>query len=461
MNYLKKNIILLFYIVILLSNELYAKDQKLFDKKIALVIGNEDYKNSRFTQLYNPVNDSKKMKSLLKRLEFDEIIYAENADENKFNDIIQEFGDKITDKTFALFYFSGHGVSYDGENYLVPSHERITESKHIRYKTVRVSEVLDAMEDNKNGFNLVILDSCRNNPFEKGSGGLLATDKKGFYIVYAAGEGQSTYDSHPENKEFGLYTWELIKVLENQNKLMKQSINDIFSQIKDNVYKVSNKGILPAIYNQSIGENQIFLYDKQMNKEVTSDQDKILFNILRKNNRYEDYKYYISSYPNGKFVKEAKVQMEKLKLLHNSNELPIPLYVRKELDKVLSLTLIEQVELIQKQKIHFKSGGRYNLDDLMIIKLYVIANIIKNINQKKIYNIKVMGNTDINGTDEANYAIGLKRAKSVKDTLVHFGVNPDNILILSFGESNPVCFESTESCQNENRRVEFSMFRKR
>ncbi|CAD7287588.1 Peptidoglycan-associated lipoprotein [Campylobacter majalis] len=71
--------------------------------------------------------------------------------------------------------------------------------------------------------------------------------------------------------------------------------------------------------------------------------------------------------------------------------------------------------------------------------------------------IKVEGNCDEWGTDEYNYALGLKRAKSVKDALVRNGVSEDRIAVVSYGESSPVCTTKSKSCDAENRRVEFKV----
>ena len=71
--------------------------------------------------------------------------------------------------------------------------------------------------------------------------------------------------------------------------------------------------------------------------------------------------------------------------------------------------------------------------------------------------IKLEGNCDEWGTDEYNYALGLKRAKSVKDTLVAHGVSESNLKLISYGESNPTCTEKNEACWSKNRRVEFKI----
>jgi len=73
------------------------------------------------------------------------------------------------------------------------------------------------------------------------------------------------------------------------------------------------------------------------------------------------------------------------------------------------------------------------------------------------YNVKLEGNCDEWGSDEYNYALGLKRAKAAKDAMVSEGVDATRITMVSFGESNPTCTEQTQACWAENRRVDFKL----
>jgi len=75
----------------------------------------------------------------------------------------------------------------------------------------------------------------------------------------------------------------------------------------------------------------------------------------------------------------------------------------------------------------------------------------------KAFNIKIEGNCDEWGSDEYNFALGLKRAKAAKDVLVADGVDADRITMVSYGESNPVCFEKTKECWAKNRRDDFKL----
>jgi len=74
-----------------------------------------------------------------------------------------------------------------------------------------------------------------------------------------------------------------------------------------------------------------------------------------------------------------------------------------------------------------------------------------------IYSVKLEGNCDEWGSDEYNYALGLKRAKSAKDAMVAEGVDANRITMVSFGESNPTCTEQTRECWSKNRRVDFKL----
>ncbi len=71
--------------------------------------------------------------------------------------------------------------------------------------------------------------------------------------------------------------------------------------------------------------------------------------------------------------------------------------------------------------------------------------------------IKVEGNCDEFGTDEYNYALGLKRAKAVKDSLVMQGIPASRMVLVSYGESNPACTAQTDACYAQNRRVDLRL----
>ena len=73
------------------------------------------------------------------------------------------------------------------------------------------------------------------------------------------------------------------------------------------------------------------------------------------------------------------------------------------------------------------------------------------------YMIKLEGNCDEWGSDEYNYALGLRRANTIKSAMTAEGVDEKRITMVSYGESNPVCTDKTKDCWAQNRRVDFKL----
>jgi len=101
------------------------------------------------------------------------------------------------------------------------------------------------------------------------------------------------------------------------------------------------------------------------------------------------------------------------------------------------------------QSIYFGFGD-YGISAAMENHIATNTEVVNRSNSK----IKIEGNCDEFGTDEYNYALGLKRAKAVKDSIVAQGVDANRMVIISYGESNPVCSNPTDGCYAQNRRVD-------
>jgi peptidoglycan-associated lipoprotein len=109
------------------------------------------------------------------------------------------------------------------------------------------------------------------------------------------------------------------------------------------------------------------------------------------------------------------------------------------------------------ESIHF-AFDKYNITDSMREVATTNAGKIQKVGDSyENLKIKLEGNCDEWGTDEYNYALGLKRAKSAKDALIADGVDADKIMMVSFGESNPVCTEKNVKCWKLNRRVDYRL----
>ena len=216
------------------------KDNEL-GKRYALVIGQSNYLVS---PLRNPVNDATDIAAELKRLGFDVMLHT-NMSQNDMKRQIRAFGDKLSaNKGTGLFFYAGHGMQVNGENYLIPIGSKIEKEQDVELEAVNLKRILGEMEYAQNDLNIVILDACRNNPFARsfrsgGNKGLASTlAPTGTFIAYATAPGKVAADGKGKN---GLYTQELLKALKQKGL----RIEDVFKKVRTNVYKQSEKKQVP------------------------------------------------------------------------------------------------------------------------------------------------------------------------------------------------------------------------
>jgi peptidoglycan-associated lipoprotein len=99
---------------------------------------------------------------------------------------------------------------------------------------------------------------------------------------------------------------------------------------------------------------------------------------------------------------------------------------------------------------------KYDISPEMQAKIDAAAEL-GNTEAAKSIGVKLEGNCDEWGSDEYNFALGLKRAQAVKNALVADGIDANRISMVSYGESNPVCTDHTKECWAKNRRVDFKL----
>src|SRR5260370_40389287 len=88
------------------------------EKRVALVIGNKDYKN--VPKLQKAVNDARTMGDTLKQLGFS-VMVAENQTRQAFSQALLVFDAAVEPGDTAFFFYAGHGFEIAGQNFLLPT----------------------------------------------------------------------------------------------------------------------------------------------------------------------------------------------------------------------------------------------------------------------------------------------------------------------------------------------------
>jgi tetratricopeptide (TPR) repeat protein len=211
------------------------------EKRYALVIGNSTYAKE-IGVLKNPANDATDIAQELRGANFDVQLLI-NATYIQIREAVRKFHEKLTngpvDQTVGLFYYAGHGIQFQDENYLVPVDAKVQFEDDIVRMCFPVQRmVLSNMERSNSRMNIVILDACRNNPFpaatrSAGSGGLTEMKRaRGSFIAYATAPGSVAADGSGRN---GLYTQELLKAMRKPGLTIEQ----VFKDVRQNVLRLS------------------------------------------------------------------------------------------------------------------------------------------------------------------------------------------------------------------------------
>jgi hypothetical protein len=234
--------------------------------RIALVIGNSNYKSA---PLKNPVNDAKDMAAILKYFGF-EVTLKLDIDHRIMEKSIRNFGKKLLNGGIGLFYYAGHGTQVKGHNYLIPINSEIESEADVKFETVDAGLILGKMEDAQNDLNIIILDACRNNPFARSfrspSLGLARMDApKGSLIAYSTAPGSVAADGDNRN---GIYT----KYLLENMKRPGLKIEEILKNVRVAVVSETSSKQIPWESSSLMGDFY-FNISKQMVSSVPISND--------------------------------------------------------------------------------------------------------------------------------------------------------------------------------------------
>ena len=291
-------------------------------KRVALVVGNAAYEHTR--ALRNPLNDANDMATALEGLGFD-VTKGLDLTEDRFADTITRFFDKLKGAEVALFFYAGHGVQYQGANYLVPVDARLKNQLQLKGETVSLDDVVGQMEA-LSPINLVFLDACRNNPLADAlqrsllaKGRNLTIDRglariksnaKDTLITFAAAPGATASDGKGRNSPF---TAALLKHIGTENLEIEVMLKRVTADVRRSTDARQEPERLSKLTQEFYFKTVAGKGPASVAKAAPDNTAEIAFwNSVKDSGDMRELKSYLTRFPNGVFAGLARARVAKL-----------------------------------------------------------------------------------------------------------------------------------------------------
>ena len=242
------------------------------EKRVALVIGNSAYQT--VSALPNPVRDAKAVAEALREAGFADVTEAYDLSKANFDEALKRFGDVASDADWALIFYAGHGIGIGGETYVLPVDAVLKRAEHADDEAISLSRLRSKASGAK-ALRMVILDSCRENPFvarlvrEAGakraiSRGLPAPAKPEAdeLIAYATRENDVADDGEGAHSPFTAAFLEHLRepALE---------VRFLFGKVRDSVQAATDRQQTPTTYGD-LGGTYFYFRPPQLKQETPS-----------------------------------------------------------------------------------------------------------------------------------------------------------------------------------------------
>jgi uncharacterized caspase-like protein len=276
-------------------------------RKVALIIGNSDYANT--SRLTNPANDIKLVAASARQAGFDDVTVAADLAVNEFQKAMRDFRDKAEGADVAMVYYAGHGIEAQGKNWLIPTDAQLKSDLDLPYEAINLDRMMEAVSGAQ--VRMVILDSCRNNPFGRTwkSGtravvnGLAGVEADDVLVIYAAGPGQTAADGTGANSPFAT---SLAKRLP-QPDLPVQLLG---GAIRDDVLAATG-GLQRPFVSASITGTPVYLVPRPGAANRPA-MEELMWKGAIADNSIDAFKSYLAEFPTGKYAAQASDSVSRL-----------------------------------------------------------------------------------------------------------------------------------------------------
>lgn len=291
--------------------------------KVALIIGNSEYK-SVADNLKNPVNDAKSLQKILQAAGYQTNLVL-NANLDTMLSSLDKAKEQVDAGGTLVFYYAGHGVQADNQNFLVPTNAQLSNKDKVSREAVSLQEIIEKLQTSSAAAKILIIDACRNDPFPKtyrsGTRGLVRMQPpaRGLMVMYAASPGEVAQDGKGRN---GTFTGALLDELNQPN----QRLTDLMDNVVDKV-RVATGGQQNPYYEGTGLSKLVLIGQSQTNltpiNTVTMPSssgiggEDIFWQSIINSQDIEDFQEYLNRYPNGSYVYLAEKKIKQFNLMQD------------------------------------------------------------------------------------------------------------------------------------------------
>ncbi len=302
------------------------------ERRVALVIGNGAY--AQAAPLANPANDARAVAAALTRLGF-EVISGFDLSNADLRRTVRAFVDKLVGADVAMFFYAGHGLQVAGENYLIPVDAAIRIEADLDFNAVRM-DLISRQLDREARVKIIMLDACRDNPFEKELARSMGRTRSalvkrglaeinsagGTLIAFATDPGSVALDGSGRHSPF---TTALLRHIETPGVeiglVMRRVTRDVFESTGERQRPWINASLTGELYlkpRETAGAAPPAPPTATPTPPGASGFDDrqlelAMWQAAEKSGQAGDYKEYLKRYPNGQFAGLARNRLDALR----------------------------------------------------------------------------------------------------------------------------------------------------
>lgn len=286
-------------------------------KRIALLIGNADYKSS---PLRNPVNDVRAIETKLRALGFD-IFKRENIKRSDVGRLTRDFLDRLKEGDEVVFFYAGHGVQYKDINYLPAVDADIETEDDIPLNSINVKQLLERIEEARPNMMMIFLDACRNNPFSRSFRSLdrglarMGYAPPGTLVSFATRPGAVASDGDGKN---GTYTTHLLRYMDEPGLPIEQLLKRVAAGVSAETRGRQEpwvEGGIRGDFTFAMALERAAAASPQGEARLLpsiDERERAVWDSLKTATSVEPLKEYLRLFPSGTFKAEASVLIAKL-----------------------------------------------------------------------------------------------------------------------------------------------------